>query len=124
MKRMTALGINDRDLDEKFIRGSGHGGQKINKTSSCVYLKHAPSGIEIKCQAERSRALNRFLARHELCDQLEARQRKAEQLRKQRIAKRRRQNRKRSAAQKKQILADKRLQSRKKKLRTKPGLEE
>lgn len=66
--RMMELEIRDADLTEKFIRGSGNGGQKINKTSSCVYLKHVPSGIEVKCQRERSREINRFLARRELCD--------------------------------------------------------
>ena len=58
--RMLALGILADELVEKFITGSGSGGQKINKTSSCVYLKHVPTGIEIKCQRERSRELNRY----------------------------------------------------------------
>ena len=62
-RRMVDLGILEDDLIERFIRGTGHGGQKINKTSSCVYLHHQPSGIEIKCQAQRSREMNRFLAR-------------------------------------------------------------
>ena len=61
-KRMAKLGIIEDELIERFIKGSGHGGQKINKTSSCVYLHHRPSGIEIKCQAQRSREMNRFLA--------------------------------------------------------------
>ena len=72
-ERMLKLGILEHDLDERFIRGSGAGGQKINKTSSCVQLMHKPSGIEIKCQAGRSQALNRFQARRELCDRLEER---------------------------------------------------
>lgn len=72
-ERMHELGIEPTDLMEKFILGSGRGGQKINKTASCVYLKHIPTGIEIKCQKDRSRALNRFLARRELCDRLEDR---------------------------------------------------
>jgi protein subunit release factor B len=69
--RMERLHIKDSDLIEKFILGSGSGGQKINKTSSCVYLKHLPTGIEIKCQKSRSRELNRAYARRELCDRLE-----------------------------------------------------
>jgi len=69
--RMERLNITSEDLLEKFICGSGKGGQKINKTASCVYLKHKPSGIEVKCQRDRSRELNRFLARRELCDRLE-----------------------------------------------------
>ena len=68
---MEKLGILDEDLVEKFIRGSGSGGQKVNKTASCVYLKHEPSGIEIKCQQDRSRVMNRYIARKELCEQLE-----------------------------------------------------
>ncbi len=70
--RMERLFIQENDLTEKFITGSGSGGQKINKTSSCVYLKHEPTGFEVKCQKERSRELNRFLARRELCDKIES----------------------------------------------------
>ncbi|MFC1453431.1 peptide chain release factor family protein, partial [Verrucomicrobiota bacterium] len=62
-RRMSDLGIREENLVEKFILGSGSGGQKLNKTSSCVYLKHPDSGIEIKCQQSRRRELNRFLAR-------------------------------------------------------------
>ena len=106
--RMTRLGIRESDLVEKFVRGGGRGGQKINKTSSCVYLRHEPSGIEIKCQAGRSQALNRFLARRLLCDRIEAieagQQSAAEQARE----KIRRQKRRRSRRQKERILAVKR----------------
>ena len=70
---MDRLAVRENDLTEKFILGSGSGGQKINKTASCVYLKHGPSGIEIKCQRSRSRELNRYYARKELCEQLEER---------------------------------------------------
>ena len=69
-KRMESLGIHEDDLVEKFILGSGSGGQKVNKTSSCVYLKHLPTKTEVKCQRDRSREMNRFLARRELCDQV------------------------------------------------------
>jgi protein subunit release factor B len=69
---MASLGIREEDLLEKFVRGSGSGGQKINKTSNCVFLKHLPTGVCIKCQIDRSREMNRFLARRELCDQLDA----------------------------------------------------
>lgn len=71
-QRMVDLGIRDADLEEKFTRGSGKGGQKVNKTNNCVCLKHLPSGIVVKCHIERSREINRFLARRELCDALEA----------------------------------------------------
>ncbi len=64
--RMEALGIQEKDLEEKFVRSSGRGGQKVNKTSTCVYLRHLPTGIEVKCMRERSQSINRFLARREL----------------------------------------------------------
>lgn len=67
---MEAIGVFEKDIEEKFIRSSGRGGQKVNKTSTCVYLKHVPSGIEIKCMKERSQSLNRFLARRELVDRV------------------------------------------------------
>ncbi|MDR3625178.1 MAG: peptide chain release factor-like protein [Chlamydiales bacterium] len=67
-ERMKSLGIDESDLLEKFVLGSGSGGQKINKTSSCVYLKHIPTGLEVKCQQDRSRELNRFFARRTLCE--------------------------------------------------------
>lgn len=70
-ERMETLGIHEKDIDEKFIRSSGRGGQKVNKTSTCVYLKHIPTGIEIKCMKERSQSLNRFLARRELVHRIE-----------------------------------------------------
>ena len=70
-ERMEALGIHERDIEEKFIRSSGSGGQKVNKTSTCVYLRHLPTGIEIKCMEERNQSLNRFLARRELVRRVE-----------------------------------------------------
>ncbi len=115
--RMADLGIRESDLVENFIRGSGAGGQKINKTSSCVQLIHRPSGIEIKCQRERSQALNRFLARRELCDRLETRLRGAASARQQEIEKVRRQKRRRSRRQKARMLEGKRHQGEKKSLR-------
>lgn len=69
--RMEELGIKESDLEEKFILGSGRGGQKLQKTQSCVYLKHLPTGLEVKCGKERSRDLNRYYARKILCDQFE-----------------------------------------------------
>jgi len=70
-ERMEALGIHEKDIEEKFIRSSGKGGQKVNKTSTCVYLKHIPTGIEVKFMRERSQSLNRFLARRELVKRIE-----------------------------------------------------
>jgi protein subunit release factor B len=120
-QRMSDLGIREGDLLEKFVRGSGSGGQKINKTSNCVFLKHLPSGVCIKCQMDRSRELNRFLARRELCDQLEAIREGRTVARTQAIEKMRRQKRQRSRRSKQRSVADKRLLSRKKSLRKPPS---
>ncbi len=69
---MESLGIREEDLEEKFVRSSGKGGQHVNKTSTCVWLKHLPTGIEVKCMEERSQSLNRFLARRALAERVEA----------------------------------------------------
>lgn len=71
-ERMALLGIREEDLEERFVRSSGKGGQHVNKTSTCVYLKHLPTGIEVKCMEERSQSLNRFLARRELAEKVAA----------------------------------------------------
>jgi protein subunit release factor B len=68
---MDALDIHEQDIDESFIRSSGKGGQKVNKTSSCVYLIHKPTGIEVKCMQDRSQSINRFLARRELVGKIQ-----------------------------------------------------
>jgi protein subunit release factor B len=116
-ERMAALGIREADVEERFIRGSGKGGQKINKTSSCVYLLHRPSGIEIKCQRERSQALNRLLARRELCERLAERIAGERSARQQAAEKIRRQKRRRSRRQKERILEAKHRQADKKRFR-------
>ena len=115
--RMAKLGIQEGDLIEKFILGSGSGGQKINKTSSCVYLKHIPSGIEIKCQRGRSRELNRLYARRELCDKMEEILFKEKSAKRQAMEKIRRQKRKRSKRAQEKILAGKKHRSNVKKMR-------
>ena len=120
-QRMTALGITDGDLLEKFVRGSGSGGQKINKTSNCVFLKHLPTGVCVKCQVDRSREMNRFLARRELCDQLEAIREGRAVAKTQAIEKMRRTNRPRSRNSKNRSVADKRNLSQKKSMRRSPS---
>ncbi len=119
--RMLRLGIQEGDLIEKFILGSGSGGQKINKTSSCVYLKHVPTGLEVKCQSTRSRELNRIYARRELCERLEERLFKEKSARQQAIEKIRRQKRRRSRRAQEKVLANKKIHSTKKELRRPPS---
>ena len=113
-QKMERLGIFEKDLVEKFIRSSGHGGQNVNKTSTCVYLKHLPTKVEVKCQQERSQGLNRYLARKTLADKIEAIILGKESEEQQKIAKIRRQKRKRSKRAKEKMLEEKRKQSQKK----------
>ncbi|MCW1923470.1 peptide chain release factor-like protein [Luteolibacter arcticus] len=119
--RMAKLRIAEDDLVEKFVLGSGAGGQKINKTSSCVYLKHVPSGIEVKCQAHRSREMNRFQARHDLCDRLEGIRKEKVQAQIDAVEKLRRQNRPLSRRSKQRSVVEKRKTSQKKSMRRSPG---
>jgi protein subunit release factor B len=115
--KMAALDIREADMEESFVRSGGKGGQKVNKTSTCVYLKHLPTGIEVKCQEERSQALNRYRARlilvKKIGELVEGRESEAQMLRE----KIRRQKRKRSKRAKEKMLAEKRVASEKKKLR-------
>lgn len=120
-KQLTKLGAPPSTLVEKFIQGSGSGGQKINKTASCVYLKHSPSGIEIKCQSDRSREQNRLAARQELIKKLQALYQKAADEKRDTREKKRRTNRPRSRNSKNRMLKAKKQNSQKKNLRKKPG---
>lgn len=106
--RMARLGLREEDLVESFIRGSGSGGQKVNKTSSCVQLLHRPTGIEVKCQRERSQAMNRYFARRALCEQVEEQVEGRKAQKQQEREKVRRQKRRRSRRQKARMLDDKR----------------
>jgi protein subunit release factor B len=123
-RKMEALGIHEKDLIERFIKGSGSGGQKVNKTSSCVYLMHTPTGIEVKCQRDRSQTMNRFLARRELCDVLDERLRGEKSAREQAREKIRRQKRRRSRRQKDVMLNEKKKQGAKKSLRSRVHTDE
>ena len=113
--KMESLGIKETDIIERFVRSQGHGGQKVNKTSSCVYLKHVPTGIEVKCQKERSQTLNRFLARRILMNKIQNMILGKESDEQQRIEKIKRQKRKRSKKEKEKVLRLKHLKSEKKK---------
>jgi protein subunit release factor B len=109
--RMASLGIRAEDLAEDFVRSGGKGGQNVNKVATCVVLRHAPSGLAVKCQASRSQGMNRFLARRLLCDKLEAKVRgiaSAAERERERI---RRQKRRRSRRAKEKMLAGKHARS-------------
>ncbi|HAZ16059.1 MAG TPA: peptide chain release factor-like protein [Parachlamydiales bacterium] len=118
--RMKNLGIQETDLMEKFILGSGSGGQKVNKTSSCVYLRHEPTGLEVKCHKERSRELNRYYARLRLCELLEKENAHIKTEKEKLIEKKRRQKRRRSRKAKEKMLAAKRERAQLKMLRHLP----
>jgi peptide chain release factor len=117
-ERMERLGVREEDFRETFVRSSGPGGQKVNKTSSCVHLVHLPTGLAVKCQQERSQALNRFIARRLILDRIERLQTGLISAQKAQAEKIRRQKRRRSRRAKEKILESKHLQSGKKALRS------
>jgi peptide chain release factor len=105
--RLAAVGVAPAEVEERFVRGAGPGGQKINKTSSTVWLRHGPSGVEVRCQAERSQAANRVQAWRELCEKLEARARAAGEAREQAREAERRRTRQKSRGQKVRMIVAK-----------------
>lgn len=117
-ERMGALNIREEDIEETFVRSQGRGGQNVNKVSTCVHLKHIPTGVEVKCQEERSQALNRYRARIILVKKIDEMLRGKESEERQRIERIRRQKRKRSKRAKEKMLAEKRLVAEKKKMRS------
>ena len=121
-RRMAALGVREDDLEETFTRSGGHGGQNVNKTSTCVLLRHRASGLQVKCQTTRQQGMNRFLARQSLLDKLEALRRDRAAAERALREKVRRQMRPRSRGAKERMLADKARRSEKKARRRGDGL--
>lgn len=105
--RLALVGVRPEDVEERFVRGSGPGGQKINKTSSTVWLRHEPTGVEVRCQAERSQTANRERAWEELCEKLEARVRERREAAQQAREAERRRKRGKTRAQKLRMIETK-----------------
>lgn len=106
-ERLERLGVREQDLEESFIRSRGKGGQNVNKVSTCVLLIHRPTGLQVRCERERSQALNRFHARRLLADKLERQIAGAASAEAARVAKVRRQKRRRSRRAKEKMLESK-----------------
>lgn len=123
VERLAAAGARAADVEERFVRGAGPGGQKINKTSSTVWLRHRPTGIEVRCQRERSQAANRELAWAELCAKLEKRIKVGEMLRQEERERSRRRHRQKSRGQKVRMIESKKHRARLKSGRGRVGPE-
>jgi len=121
LRRLQTLGVRPEDVTERFVRGSGPGGQKINKTSSTVELRHGPTGVEVRCQRERSQADNRAAAWAELAERVAARRRAAVEAANQSREQERRRKRQKSRGQKARMVEGKRHRARHKSLRGRIG---
>ncbi|MCD6080116.1 MAG: peptide chain release factor-like protein [Candidatus Omnitrophica bacterium 4484_49] len=125
LQKMQELEIKEEDIEEKFILSRGKGGQRRDRKATCVYLKHLPTGIEVKCDRERSQAINRFLARRMLVEKIEELKLGQEAEERKRLAKIRKQKRKRSKRTKEKLMRLKRIRKEKKQARAfKPDLTE
>ena len=117
LRRMEILGVSESDVRQTFVRSGGHGGQNVNKTSTCVMLTHLPTGLQVKCQTTRQQAVNRLIARSLLLDKIDSARREQANAARSEKEKLRRQKRPRSRAAKERILANKSHNSSKKLLR-------
>jgi peptide chain release factor len=124
VQRMKRLGLREEDLEESFIQGTGPGGQKINKTSSTVQLRHAPTGMEVRCQEARQQSANRERAREMLCERMEKLRDETELALVQAKEKLRRQSRPRPYGLQQKILKQKSVRGEVKRRRSKPKAEE
>ena len=116
-ERLAALGVDPAEVVERFVRGAGPGGQKINKTSSTVWLRHGPTGIEVRCQAGRSQTANREAAWTDLCRKIEEQRQRANERARQEFEAERRRRRGKSRAQKALMVESKRRRRRTKERR-------
>lgn len=122
LEKAEELKISPWDITEQFVRGSGKGGQKINKTSSCVLLRHIPTGIEVRCQKHREQSKNRLSAYKLLILKIEDQVKGAESTRAKKIFKLKKQKQKRSKRAKEKMLASKHKRSEIKVLRSSKGM--